>query len=113
VAASPRRQALSTACSSLCDSFSSLSVWSSNRNWFLARQRLEASELFGQSLQARGRLAVGMRAVHELLLDALLRVGNPDAGIELGELDPHGPRRLAVEDLHREPRSAAAALTRV
>src|ERR1700731_2303242 len=36
----------------------------------LARQRLEASELFGQTLQARGRLAVSLRAVHELLLDA-------------------------------------------
>src|SRR2546430_934760 len=40
----------------------------------LARQRLQTAELFGHSLQARGRLAVGLCALHELRLDALLRI---------------------------------------
>ena len=68
----------------------------------LARQRLQTAELFGQSLQARGRLAVGLRALHELRLDALLRIEPQMQVLEVGELDPHDPGRLAVEKLHRE-----------
>ena len=67
----------------------------------LARERLEAAELLAEGLEACGRLAVGVGAPYELLLDALLGVEALVQKLEIGELDADRPRRLAVEELDR------------
>src|SRR5205085_1932109 len=67
----------------------------------LARERLEAAKLLAEGLEACGRLAVGVGAPYELLLDALLGVEALVQKLEIGELDADRPRRLAVEELDR------------
>jgi len=60
-------------------------------------ERRQAAELLIEGLQARGLLAVGLRAAHQLLLDTLLRIVTEVQVLEFRQLEAHHPGRLAIE----------------